>query len=208
VFVYPRSKRTRMYGPPHRLPRYQDYKPLLKVEFEAHCVYCLRRDALSPYNDNFGVDHYRPRKLFPHLEREYSNLFYACNRCNATKGSFWRDSAVHPDFIPNPCDHVMAEHLSFHNTLRIVPLSPAGECAVEILRLDDPTMITYRQEIRSHIIDNVKRLGDLEAGLAEVAELESHPGAADNPDVRAWRRLIEDDMERTRENLRRLGAAV
>lgn len=35
---------------------------------------------------NFAIDHYRPRRSHPALEKEYDNLMYCCSECNSRKG--------------------------------------------------------------------------------------------------------------------------
>jgi hypothetical protein len=95
--------------------------------------------------DAFGVDHYRPASKFPELRSSYENLFYACNACNRRKGNFWPEDWQRAAdlFIPNPCDHVMADHLSYRET-QVVPRSTAGQLAIEILLLNDNVDMAYR----------------------------------------------------------------
>lgn len=124
---------------------YRSYKPYLRREFRATCVYCRLPDGLKGM-DAFGVDHYMPKEEFPHLTAEYENLFYACNACNARKGSFWLTINERKEgyFIPNPCDHVMYDHLRYRQ-VKVVPHSTAGECAVEVIQLNDVRSIEYRE---------------------------------------------------------------
>jgi hypothetical protein len=93
----------------------------------------------------YGVDHYRPKKLFPHLATEYLNLFYACNRCNAFKGSFWPTPGLRSakKFIPNPCEHRMFDHLRYKGA-QVVAKTPAGAMTVELLDLNHDSAVDWR----------------------------------------------------------------
>jgi hypothetical protein len=82
------------------------------------------------------------------LERVYTNLFYACNPCNRRKGDFWpgeseRAGAV---FIPNPCDHVMFDHLRFERG-EVVGKSAAGKFVIETLDLNEEAVVEYRVNV-------------------------------------------------------------
>ena len=92
VFAYPRVRHRRRLSP-GPFKRYQKYKDALREEFARRCVYCRLPDSV-PKPEAFGVDHYRPKSQFQHLECEYSNLFYACNGCNRRKGKFWPTPAM------------------------------------------------------------------------------------------------------------------
>lgn len=159
-FRYPKSKHVRTQNPPS-FRNYRQYKPFLKQEFSARCVYCLALEALKG-NETFGVDHYRPKKHFPHLETEYLNLLYACNRCNSAKGDFWPTPELQKIgcWIPNLCEHVMFDHLRFRDG-EVVGVSLPGEWTIEKLLLNDPTVIRFRRDV-------VQALTALHAQLVEA----------------------------------------
>jgi hypothetical protein len=143
-FAYPKSLHHRTETPKN-YSDYRSFKPYLKREFHNSCIYCRLPDVLKT-ESAFGVDHYKPQKLAPELSSYYPNLFYACNTCNSYKGSFWpnKHELKGGYYIPNPCDHVMFEHLRYQKDT-VVSRSKAGECAIEILDLNDPRSIQYRQ---------------------------------------------------------------
>jgi hypothetical protein len=144
-FIYPKSQHRRKLTA-HSVA---SYKAVLRLEFAFQCVYCRLPDGVKG-QDNFGVDHYRPRSLFPALARTYSNLFYACNACNSRKKDFWPSSKERRDgrFIPNPCDHVMFQHLRYKGA-RVEPHSPAGEHTKNLLMLNDEESLQYREFVLS-----------------------------------------------------------
>jgi hypothetical protein len=89
----------------------------------------------------FVVEHYLPKKFYPRLETEYSNLYYSCGACNSHKGTWpymkqggrWIRVA---DTVPNPCDHVMADHLMIdRGTMDIRHKTKTGEFAFDLLNL-------------------------------------------------------------------------
>ena len=201
-FRYPEGRHTRAHAPgPFR--DYRQYKPFLRLEFRHQCVYCRMPEG-SRGEDSFGVDHYRPRKYFPDLLCEYTNLFYSCNSCNRRKGDFWPDDKQRTQglFIPNPCDHIMAEHLSFDGTW-VEPKTNAGRIAVALLRLNEPEDLRYRD----FVLRSIERcLSDADRILVTLSKLESCRSSARGPELegiqreiafaKASLRHIQDDLER------------
>lgn len=155
-------------------------------------------------SESFGADHYRPRKLFPHLATTYSNLFYSCNCCNSRKGDFWPSASQVRDkeFIPNPCDHVMFEHLQYKGAV-ITLKTPAGRQAEKILDFNDPASVEYRQFVHDVIADMERNRRELVALIKEIeARIELSPDRADK--LKIEKDSAEDDLERTEKHLTRL----
>ena len=165
-FHYPKAKHSRKLHPP-AYANYRQYKPELREEFEGQCVYCRMLDAVKG-REGFGVDHYRPKKHFPHLATEYFNLFYCCNRCNSLKRNFWpsRINRANGQFVPNPCEHVMFDHLRYRGGA-IEANSNAGEWTSELLLLNDALAVNFR-EAYIKALDLV--FAQLRASKATVAE--------------------------------------
>jgi len=162
-FRYPKYRLARRIKPPVYV-RYHSFKPHLRLEFEQKCVYCRRPDSVHP-NDvqGFAVEHHRPKRRFPERECDYTNLFYACASCNSYKGEYWPEDEGEP-FFPNPCDHVMVEHVCFVDG-HVDARSVHGAFMVEALQLDDDDLVGWR---RAHIfmirvleqeVANLQRLG-------------------------------------------------
>ena len=61
-------------------------KDRLKSIYHNKCAYCEVKLKSRPKEEG-RVDHYRPVKLYPWLENEWSNLLWACIRCNAAVGA-------------------------------------------------------------------------------------------------------------------------
>lgn len=150
-FFYPKGKHQRQYTP-KQYKRYQTYKRILRLEFAGKCVYCQMPSSLKG-NEAFGVDHYRPQKHFRHLSCAYTNLFYCCNACNSAKGSYWPSTAAKEltEFIPNPCDHRMFDNLRYAGP-RVEARTKAGQVAVDMLDLNDPVAVQYREFVINAVV--------------------------------------------------------
>lgn len=142
LFRYPSSKHSRRLSPP-RYKRYRSYKGYLQHEFERTCVYCRQPDS-SARNLNFGIDHYRPKSLFPKLAVDYSNLYYCCGNCNSYKNDYWpRAGEV---ALLNPCQWRMSEHIRFEAaTGRMTALTPEGRWLEKLLELNDTAAVKFRR---------------------------------------------------------------
>jgi hypothetical protein len=143
IYAYPKARHERTQTP-RQYKDYGSYKRFLRAEFFGKCIYCREPDSHRG-RDQFGADHYRPKVLFPELEVSYSNLFYCCNSCNSRKGNYWpAGDEADARFIPNPCAHVMFSHLKFKHG-EVEARSDAGRFTVELLDLNDPEYVEYRE---------------------------------------------------------------
>lgn len=172
LFLYPKSKVVRQYAP-RLFKHYRSYKPYLQREFSRVCAYCRQPDSSAP-NLNFGVDHYRPQSVprFRALNRSYSNLFYCCGSCNSRKNAYWPDDEATGQFVVNPCDYAMADHIRFEaSTGKVVTRTPNGVKTEELLQLNAEELIFYRL-MQLHI---VSRLDEEICGCQrQVVELAKH----------------------------------
>jgi hypothetical protein len=203
-FTYQKSKHRRTLSPP-AYASYKRYKPYLRDEFRRQCIYCRLPDGVKG-PDSFGVDHYRPQKLFPSLETTYSNLFYSCNCCNSRKKNFWPTLAQLRDkkFIPNPCDHVMFEHLQYRRA-EVTFKSPAGKQADEILDLNDDDSVKYREFVLD-LVDTLEKEARELIALARGIEGQTKQFPEREQELEEEKNSVEADLKKTREHLARLGA--
>ena len=153
---------TRRQKPPQYI-RYQSYKRYLRAEFEQKCIYCRSPDSVHP-NDHktYAVEHYWPKEHFPERECDYDNLFYACSMCNAYKDDYWPRSENEP-FSPNPCHHVMTEHVRFVDG-EVVAGSAHGAFMAETLQLNDEALVAWRKA-------HMWTIGALEAEVTNLRSL-------------------------------------
>ena len=205
-FRYPQSRYRRKLNPPSYVD-YSRYKPFLKQEFTSQCVYCRLPDGLKG-EDSFSVDHYRPQSKFPDLVTTYVNLFYACSGCNRRKGAFWPTDAQWraKQFIPNPCDHVMFEHLRYRSA-RVETKSPAGELAEQVLMLNDERSVGYREIVLGVIAALEQRKRRLQETIRRIDRQQlSHPAQAER--LSEEKASAERDLARLEHYLSRVVGGV
>ena len=170
TFSYPKAKHTRTQSPPV-YTRYTKYKGHLRDEFAGRCVYCRAHEGPRHAYDEYGVDHYRPKSLamFKHLACVYTNLFYCCPACNRRKGPYWPKSTKETvEFIPNPCDHVMFEHMAFRDG-EVVAKTEAGRKACEVLGLNRENLTAWRRGMLKSIDTCEAQAATLQRQLATAA---------------------------------------
>ena len=155
----------------------------------------------------FGVDHYRPksRPEFATLATLYDNLFYACNCCNSRKGKHWptEDQWNRGEFIPNPCDHIMFQHLRY-NGANVETRSSAGKHAEKILTLNDEDSVKYRE----FVLDAI-HMAELQKpeGQQALAELDAMISMNPSSTLDGLKRTAEENLARAENVLKHLGAA-
>lgn len=116
----------------------------LEEDFEGCCAYCLFHDPLM---EAFEVEHFRPRKLFPALARDYANLRYACRICNLAKGETWpspeqeREGVVFVDFTREP----WSRHFELIGAGILSPLSRPGAFTLDKLALNRQSLVRRRR---------------------------------------------------------------
>lgn len=67
---------------------YRRYSEEITEDCQFRCVYCdVKMDEVGV--EGFHIDHFRPKKNFPELETEPSNLVLACSKCNILKSDDW-----------------------------------------------------------------------------------------------------------------------
>ena len=159
---------------PSKFRDYRKYKPYLRIDFEYRCAYCGITEYRWGSERNFVVEHFRPRSRFPDLATVYSNLYYACNRCNDLKGDTWPSPLeIELGYMwPDPCAcEVYREHLRELDNGMLEPITPAGIYTTENLMLNlRPYLVSWRRE-RRQLVD------DIDASLRIVSRLEGEGGA-------------------------------
>lgn len=141
LYKYPKGRHKRTQAPP-AFSKYKDFRPYLVAEFSNTCVYCRTPDVI-PGSRSFAVEHYLPKRHFRSLETQYTNLFLACHTCNGRKGQYFPQTASDL-FIPNPCDHVMFDHLRYDGSTA-KSHSVNGQFAIERLLLNDSQNVQKRE---------------------------------------------------------------
>jgi len=119
--------------------KYTHYRADLRRDFLNSCGYCGDSDERID-RIGFHIDHFAPMSLFPALEREYTNLVYACRFCNVSKSDHWigKDPVIPNDgkkgFV-DPCSDEYEQHLQRLPTGQIIGISDLGKYIVKRLKL-------------------------------------------------------------------------
>ncbi|HEV3255437.1 MAG TPA: HNH endonuclease [Gemmataceae bacterium] len=144
-FAYPSEPHQRKHGPAG-YQNYQDYKPWLRDEFTFRCVYCLERELWYPDRAaSFSADHIEPQKVAPHRMCDYTNLVYACTRCNSYKRQVR---------LSDPTTVAFGKHLwiDASGLVRAIEVegrrSGDGELVIRLLHLnEDPALSERRRQL-------------------------------------------------------------
>src|SRR5262249_27249228 len=119
--------------------RYGSYKDWLRDDFLFRCVYCLEREMWYPSRHSaFGVDYIKPKGVssFKKLKNVYENLAYACNRCNARKGTL---------LLINPREKPFGDHLKVNLDGTIKGLTLDGDALILALGLNETEIVETRR---------------------------------------------------------------
>lgn len=197
ALLFPKERQARGHDP-GAFADYRSYKPHLQREFRRKCAYCRIADGIKGY-EGFGVDHYLPRSRYPHLAVTWSNLFYACNVCNTWKGE---SVSTAERFLPNPCEHRMADHLQYRDG-GIETFTPHGEWLAELLHLDERS--GFREFVLSalgkFLVARSELLRDL---IAYEARLEDPQGEDNQSSLQAAFQETAEELERVDRQIERL----
>lgn len=157
---------VRSQNPPP-LGNYKKYKPYLRIDFDRRCAYCHMPETRYGGPRNFAVEHFRPKKLFPSLKCDYSNLYYACNSCNDFKGARWptHGEQAHSSEFVDPCESALSAHIGFDGlTGAASPFTIAGRYTSNHLNLDRDFLRIWRAGKQ----DLERRLTELDAIIVEI----------------------------------------
>jgi hypothetical protein len=173
AFAYPGALHVRRHGP----TGYSDdarYKDWLRDEFDYRCVYCLCREAWSPDDGYFSVEHSVAVSGAPPGPASYDSLLYSCCLCNGTR----RDEPLPLD----PCVG-LAAHVRVEPDGVIHALTPEGRELIRLCALDRPGLTRYRRDMLARLA-YLRSRDDGEARLIESRYL-AYP--EDLPDLSALR---------------------
>lgn len=134
LLKYPSAPHQWRHGPEGYLT-IESFRQWLRDEFDFRCVYCMSRETWC-VTSSMTIDHFVPVVHAPHLHNDYSNLRYACSRCNSSK------SIQH---IECPLQTFLAEAVSIQNDGVLVGKTAAASCLIEQLALNDPDRVSTRR---------------------------------------------------------------
>jgi hypothetical protein len=169
------------------------YREHLRRDFLRRCAYCERTESYMGGEEAFEVEHFRPKSKFPDLICTYSNLYYACRRCNGHKSETWpsEETASRGQTFADPCaQDPYVYHLREREDGGLEALTPCGAYSNAHIRLDRTDLRTWRQ-----LRDQAKRdLPQLEAVLRLLGQWPVREQI--EPRLVAVRRRIEESKAR------------
>ncbi|HEY2289904.1 MAG TPA: HNH endonuclease [Thermoanaerobaculia bacterium] len=138
--------------PPYPVEHYSEYRTLVREDFEECCAYCLLHEILAAGQENFELDHFRPKSLpqFAGLTHDFYNLYYACHPCNGIKGVTWPNPSLEAAgyrFL-DLCSESFSAHFEEEADGTWKPLSRAAEYTLERLRLNRKHLVSIRLYLR------------------------------------------------------------
>ncbi len=137
-FAYPGEPHLRKHAPAG-YQNYQEYKPWLRDEFAFRCVYCLQREMWSRERQAiFSVDHIVPQVEDATLVTIYTNLVYACLRCNSAKQDVQ---------VLDPTRNALSVHLRVESDGTVTGLTDDGRFLIELLHLNAGPASAERRRI-------------------------------------------------------------
>lgn len=136
---------------------YHKYKKALQEDFNCRCGYCDDYDRYAGVP--FQIDHFVPRAVMSVIkDNDYSNLVYACQRCNRAKWDKWPSKDENVSVVNNtgfidPCDKAFDSQFSRNERGEILPLTPLGTWMWTELNLGNAAhrLIWARTQIREAI---------------------------------------------------------
>ncbi len=129
---------------------YSGFRPFVRQDFRETCAYCLLEEFLAAGAENFELDHFRPRSLFPHFQDDYYNLYYACHPCNRIKHQKWPSLALEAlgiGFV-DLCADDFSTHFQELDDGRWIGLTLRASFTIDALRLNRAHLVEIRYWLR------------------------------------------------------------
>jgi hypothetical protein len=126
---------------------YRSFRPFVREDFGRCCAYCLFSEILADGEENFELDHFRPRSLFPHLLNDFYNIYYSCHPCNLTKRDAWPSPELEERGVSfvDLCKEEFAVHFLAKPDGNWEGVTELGSYTIEMLRLNRRHLVTVRK---------------------------------------------------------------
>jgi len=157
---------------------YRRFFTFIRRRDRFQCCYCDRRDLFG----EFALDHFLPKSRYPALAEDPENIVLACQQCNNSKAN------VDPTgLILHPRKEDYGDHIEVEPNGMLVAKTDIGRSTIEALRLNRPSLVSWRQQeerLRETLASLLKTLSSID-GLDQL--LARGTGAeGDAVDKRAW----------------------
>ena len=137
---------------------YRLFRPFVREDFSRQCAFCLFSELLAGGEDNFELDHFRPRLRFPELVNDFYNLYYSCHPCNHIKRDSWPSPALEEKGIcfVDLCKEDFASHFIVEKDGRWKGVTVLGDYTIDKLNLNRRHLVIVRgllERLGIHIQD-------------------------------------------------------
>ena len=149
--VLPLTKKGKAHFPP-LWQRDATLKDLLEALSEGHCAYC---QSPAGADQDWPVEHFKPKTLFPTSAYDWKNFFISCGRCNRHKSNKWPKSGGY--ICPDKGDPSAA--FQFHEDGRIEASKKFGNAqeTIDDFQLDRKGLRSKRALMISHFVAQARR---------------------------------------------------
>ncbi len=118
----------------------------MREDFSRQCGFCLFSELLAGGEENFELDHFRPRHRFPELLNDFYNLYYSCRPCNHIKRDAWPSKVLEEQGIRfvDLCKEDFESHFTIEKNGVWHGLTDPGEYTIDKLNLNRRHLVTVR----------------------------------------------------------------
>ncbi len=129
------------------------FRAAIRQDFRSTCAYCLIEEKWAAGIENFEIDHFRPRSLFPELALNFYNLYWACHPCNKLKGAKWPSETVRKIGIGfvDLCLSNFGEHFLERPNGEWVGKTLSANYTIDALRLNRSHLVQLRRELKKKL---------------------------------------------------------
>jgi hypothetical protein len=119
----------------------------VREDFNQQCAYCLLPELLAGGEENFELDHFRPKAVFLDKVNDFYNLYYACHPCNHIKRDAWPPAALEARGIGfvDLCKSDFWGHFQSGTEGLWEGVTDSGRYTIDILRLNRRHLVTVRK---------------------------------------------------------------
>ena len=122
--------------------RNDQVKAALQSMTDDLCSYCESEGSDVAFYGQ--MDHFRPKSLFPTLAYSWTNLFWACQVCNTSKGAYWPENPE--DSLVDPSVEDPEDVIEFDGPWAKPRRSVAdAELTIDTLKLNRPGLVNKRE---------------------------------------------------------------
>lgn len=147
---------------------YNAFRPYVRADFIRQCAYCLLSEELAGGEENFELDHFRPKSRFPALLNDFFNIYYSCHPCNHTKLAYWPSAELEARGVSfvDLCKDNFNKHFTVGRDGEWKGRTNSGNYTIELLRLNRKHLVTIRQLLaKAGLAPHAQRVGESELQL-------------------------------------------